>query len=421
MTGVPPLVEISELVKTFIIGADGRAAAVASRGVPALIRLLRDLTGRRAKAPANVLKALDGLSLEGRPGEVLGIIGRNGAGKTTLLKILARVHPPTGGQARLRGRVLALLELGATFAPELTVSETVEMFGLAAGVTRRQASMLVQEIIELADLRDYDDVPMRHCPAGSFVRLCFAALVRFPAEIVLADEVLAVGDADFREACEQRMLEVAASGGLVMFVSHDLNALRRICTRIIWLDRGRVRMSGEPEDVITAYVREVLVADEASSRSGASMDVKVLDVRLADFSGGQIGVAQLTEPFAIECLLSAEHDCEAVIEMRLNRADRLVTRTSQGPLRMREGEVHTVRISIPGSFLNDGVYEALFTVSTGEAKASTKAPLSFRVLNADVERSVWANWKATRPGLISPPGTWTLTPQGPDTASHTGP
>lgn len=198
-------------------------------------------------------KALRNVNIEVRQGEFFGIIGRNGAGKSTLLKIISRVMKPTGGRVWVKGRVAPLLELGAGFHLELTGRENVYLNGTLLGYTHAEIGALFESIVEFAGLKDFIDVPLRSYSTGMAVRLGFAVATATRPDILIVDEVLAVGDEQFQEKCSARMTEYRQSGTTILFVTHDSKLALRLCDRVTWLDRGEVRLNGDPMMVIDRY------------------------------------------------------------------------------------------------------------------------------------------------------------------------
>ena len=197
--------------------------------------------------------ALKDVSLEVKEGEVLGLIGRNGAGKTTLLKILSRITRPTSGWAEIHGRVGSLLEVGTGFHPELTGRENTFLSGAILGMTRREIISKFDEIVAFAELEKFIDTPVKHYSSGMYVRLAFAVAAHLEPEILLVDEVLAVGDINFQKKCLGKMGDVARAGRTVVLVSHQLNQIRRLSHRVIWIDAGGIRQDGPAQDVVSAY------------------------------------------------------------------------------------------------------------------------------------------------------------------------
>ncbi len=214
------------------------------------------------RQPAETFWALRDVSFEIRPGETVGLIGPNGAGKSTVLKLAARVLEPTSGRVVVQGRVAALLELGVGFHPELTGRENIFLNGAFLGIPRREMARRVDAIVAFAELEDYIDVPVKHYSSGMYVRLAFAVSVYLDAEILLVDEVLAVGDAAFQQKCLDHLFTLQRSGVTILLVSHDLDAVQRLCHRAFWFDHGRIRMEGAPAGVVQAYLDDVHRRDE---------------------------------------------------------------------------------------------------------------------------------------------------------------
>jgi ABC-type polysaccharide/polyol phosphate transport system ATPase subunit len=199
--------------------------------------------------------ALRGVSLEVRRHEVFGIIGRNGAGKSTLLKVVSRIIRPAFGRVMVRGRVAPLLELGAGFHPELTGRENIFLNAALLGHGHREVVSRLAEIVEFADLGGFIDAPLRTYSSGMIARLGFSVATTWAPEILILDEVLTVGDAGFQEKCRARMSEFSQNGTTILLVSHDLAAIRDMCGRALWLDRGEVRALGQASAVIAQYQR----------------------------------------------------------------------------------------------------------------------------------------------------------------------
>jgi lipopolysaccharide transport system ATP-binding protein len=183
----------------------------------------------------------------------VGIIGRNGAGKTTLLKILSRITEPTEGYAEIRGRVGSLLEVGTGFHPELTGRENIYLSGAVLGMTKREIDRKFDEIVDFARVAEFIDTPLKYYSAGMRMRLAFAVAAHLEPEILLVDEVLAVGDLEFQKKCLGKMEDVSRGGRTVLFVSHQMNQIRRLCERVIWLDGGRIVREGPTHEVVSAY------------------------------------------------------------------------------------------------------------------------------------------------------------------------
>jgi lipopolysaccharide transport system ATP-binding protein len=201
--------------------------------------------------------ALRDVSFEILRGETLGIIGPNGAGKSTLLKLMARILVPTSGEVVVQGRVSPLLELGAGFHPELTGRENVYLNAALFGISQAEAEDRYEEIVEFSELEDFVDVPLKHYSSGMYMRLGFAVAANIVPDVLLVDEVLAVGDEAFQRKCLRKIEDFRTEGRTIVFVSHNLDTVRQICHRALWLDQGLVRVIGSTDSVIDAYLQSM--------------------------------------------------------------------------------------------------------------------------------------------------------------------
>jgi len=242
-----------------------RQAVAPFRAIGNKIRIRNGLNGSHPNAsicpPSNNFVenfwALKDVSFEVKQGEVLGIIGRNGAGKSTLLKILSRITEPTEGRIRIKGRVASLLEVGTGFHPELTGRENIYLNGSILGMSRAEIKARFDEIVTFAEIEKFLDTPVKRYSSGMYVRLAFAVAAHLEPEILIVDEVLAVGDAEFQKKCLGKMHDVAGQEGrTVLFVSHNLDSILRLCGRVLWLNSGSVRDIGPPAGIIHAYSRQ---------------------------------------------------------------------------------------------------------------------------------------------------------------------
>ncbi len=220
-------------------------------------RLRSVIRGGSAGSAQRNLWALRKLTFEVWPGEVVGVIGRNGAGKTTLLKVLSRITPPTEGWAEIRGRVSALLEVGTGFHPELTGRENIFLNGAILGMKRSEIHEKFDEIVAFSEVEQFLETPVKYYSSGMYVRLAFAVAAHLEPDIMLVDEVLAVGDAAFQEKCLGKLDSVTRQGRTVLFVSHNMAAIRRLCSRAILLDEGSVSAMGDTEDVVKEYLNSI--------------------------------------------------------------------------------------------------------------------------------------------------------------------
>lgn len=281
------IIEVNNLSKSYRLGRELFS-----------YRSLRDEMINIIKKPARWLKenreskenfwALQDVSFSVEKGEVLGIIGRNGAGKTTLLKILSQITPPNKGEAILRGRVSSLLEVGTGFHPELTGRENIYLNAAILGMTKKETNSKFREIVEFSELEKFLDTPVKRYSSGMYVRLAFAVAAHLEPEILLVDEVLAVGDTAFQKKCLGRMNKVAQGGRTILFISHNMAAVENLCTRAIVLDEGKKTFEGETRKAIDYYIhsykQDVRNLRDFSSRKGNG-ELRIVDLKFRNKDG----------------------------------------------------------------------------------------------------------------------------------------
>jgi lipopolysaccharide transport system ATP-binding protein len=305
-------IEVRDLAKRYRLGqSDVLHGSLRDAFANLLVRGLHLAQGKR-RGGRDTLWALDHVTFDVPRGEVLGIIGRNGAGKTTLLKILSRITEPTDGEAHIRGRVGSLLEVGTGFHGDLTGRENIFLNGAILGMGRREIERKFDEIVAFAEVERFIDTPVKRYSSGMYLRLAFAVAAHLEPEILIVDEVLAVGDAEFQRKCLGKMSEVSGEGRTVLLVSHNMAAITSLATRCLWLDRGKIRRIGAPGDVVTAYLQEGHESAEpgyadvtaTELRKGVPKqthkEVLFESVRLVDGLGQTSGVFFEREPLRIE-------------------------------------------------------------------------------------------------------------------------
>ena len=251
MSSEHPAIAVDRLGKRYRLGATTGARSSYKSIREDLVGLVR---WRGEKAEERHIWALRNVTFEIAPGERVGIIGRNGAGKSTLLKVLSRITSPTEGRAEIRGRVGSLLEVGTGFHPELTGRDNISLAGAVLGMRRREIETKLDDIVDFAGVAPFLDTPVKRYSSGMYLRLAFAVAAHLEPEILLVDEVLAVGDADFQKKCLGRMEQIGESGRTVIFVSHSMPSVIRLCERVILLDQGGVVADGRPREVIHQYL-----------------------------------------------------------------------------------------------------------------------------------------------------------------------
>ena len=267
-----PIIKVNNLSKRYRIGAAETPYKTFREtilsGISAPIRnlsKLRSLTRFKDTDEEDVIWALKDISFEVNEGEVLGIIGKNGAGKTTILKILSRITEPTSGSAEIGGRVSSLLEVGTGFHPELTGRENIFLNGAILGMRKREIEDKFDGIVSFSEIEKYIDTPVKRYSTGMFVRLAFAVAAHLEPEILLIDEVLAVGDIAFQKKCLGKMKDVAKGGRTVLFVSHNMGSIRSLCQSAIWLDNGQIMEKGTTDEVVRNYQENQLKRFDESS------------------------------------------------------------------------------------------------------------------------------------------------------------
>jgi ABC-type polysaccharide/polyol phosphate transport system ATPase subunit len=274
-------------------------------------RTLKDLVVARGKAITTEVLALRDVSLQAEPGEALGLVGRNGSGKTTLLRLLSGIVRPTSGGVAVGGRVGSLLELGAGFHPDFSGRENVYLNGSIHGLSRSQIRELMDEIVAFAELERFIDLPVRTYSSGMYMRLGFSVAAHIQADVLLLDEVFAVGDEDFQRKCFAKIAEFKRRGGTIVFVSHDAQAVERLCDRAVLLRQGEVAFDGPTREAIARYRR--LLAEERSPdelsaglREWGSGEAHIVSARLLDAEGDERKQLAAGEPVVVELVIASQ-------------------------------------------------------------------------------------------------------------------
>jgi lipopolysaccharide transport system ATP-binding protein len=357
--------------------------------------------------------ALRNVTFDVPQGSILGIIGANGAGKSTLLKILARVVVPTEGRATGFGRVVSLLELGAGFNPELSARENVLMNAALNGFSRSEALARFDAIIEFAEMEDFVDSPLKFYSSGMYLRLAFSVAVNMQPRILLADEILAVGDLTFQERCLNHVANMGKEGLTVLFVSHDMDAIMRVCNRVIWLDEGKLVKDGDPEAVVTEYQNVSWSrADVVTSERGRSANrwAEIMAVRLVSESGKEVGAPAVDKPFRLRIRFRARRKR---IFLRFG-ADFSVKRQllframSEGWHEIEKAGVYEAYLDIPAHFLAEINYNVGVTLDIlrdgKEYILVNYSALTFMAYSAGETKIEIAQ----RKGLVAPRFQWTV-------------
>jgi ABC-type polysaccharide/polyol phosphate transport system ATPase subunit len=368
-------------------------------------RSLKEAVLRRRLPRTRELWALRDVDVDVAPGEAFGIVGANGSGKSTLLKLLAGIFAPSTGTLSVGGRVGSLIEIGAGFHPEFTGVENVYLNAAIYGLKRSYVDEHLDEIISFAELEAFADVPVRTYSSGMYMRLGFSVAMHIQPDVLLLDEVLAVGDEAFQHKCYGKIWEFKRSGGTIVFVSHDPAAVERVCDRAIMLEHGRCVESGDAGDVVRAYHRRLVqsTAEDVTMSDGGSGAVRVHEVRAVAGDGGIRARFTEGEPMALEVWLYAEAGLDegrVTVRFRDSGGQTLGSQTARG-VRLRPGKLERLRLHFPGLPLREGRFfvDVGLTQADGEVELDlAERALELNVFGQDVDGG----------GAIRLGGTWEL-------------
>lgn len=405
-----PILRVEQLGKRYSIGKATGPGGSLREQIEEVLRTPRRLLSRSSsrKEPDPTIWALREVSFEVQPGEILGIIGKNGAGKSTLLKILSRITAPTTGTADIYGRVGSLLEVGTGFHADLTGRENLYLNGSILGMQRREIDRKFEEIVEFAEIGPFIDTPVKRYSSGMYLRLAFAVAAHLEPEILIVDEVLAVGDFGFQKKCLGKMSEVAREGRTILFVSHNLVALRSLCYRGLLLDQGEVVTMGTIDAAVQAYLQQHSTTRHewvAPEEKGDTSAVRLLAVRLR--STPPVDPQRLTveDPFSIEVdYRSNLPDALLQVSLVLDNLEGIcVFNARSQPKRFPSGLIRQC-CQIPANLLNDGSYtlRVVLIQDTNVGLIDRPNLLQFEV--HDVERQ--GTWYGKWSGVVRPQLEW---------------
>ncbi len=369
--------------------------------------------------PAEDFWALKGVDFEVQPGEVVGIIGRNGAGKSTLLKILSRITKPTTGRVTLNGRVGSLLEVGTGFHPELTGRENVYLNGSILGMSRREIAKKFDEIVAFAEIDRFLDTPVKRYSSGMYVRLAFAVAAHLEPEILIVDEVLAVGDAAFQKKCMGKMQDVGREGRTVIFVSHNITAIQSLCSRVVHMTSGMVAFNGDAKVGIASYlqsgINNVITTEQTwpdDLKSPGGGPVRLLAARIVAEAAKPAAELTITDGFIIEFEYRVvTPGIKINLSLHLYNQDGILIIASPSLIdevwAEREFSVGIFKsmCSFPGSLLNDGDYYASvwFVLDSTNVIDRIEQAIHFHINESMADRRAWyGKWG----GVVRPQLKW---------------
>ena len=409
-------IDVEHIAKRYVIGG------VKELGYKTIRDSISGMFRRRAKTPSvrEEIWALRDVSFSAAEGEVIGIIGRNGAGKSTLLKVLSRITEPTEGHARMRGVVGSLLEVGTGFHPELTGRENIYLNGAILGMPRAQIIRKLDEIVAFAEVEQFLDTPVKRYSSGMYVRLAFAVAAHLDTDVLIVDEVLAVGDASFQRKCLNKMEDVGKQGRTVLFVSHNLSSVTRLCPRAILIDAGRVVRDGPAHEVVRSYLHSDLGTTAAREWRNASEApgnewVRLQAVRVRNEDGAVSDHVDIRKPTEIELEWEVLKPGRVLVPNLhfLNQEGVIIFISSdldpewRGRSRPAGHYVSTVRV--PGNFLAEGtvvVSAAISTMDPVEVHVYERDAVAFEVVDALGGDSVRGDFAGELPGIVRPMLEW---------------
>ena len=409
-----PVITIENISKKYYLGqthTDLLSEKIGNglRKIYGKLRKDNPLHDRKKISSKNEIWALKDVNLEIQEGEVVGIIGRNGAGKSTLLKILSRITEPTEGRVTYEGRVGSLLEVGTGFHSELTGRENIYLNGAILGMTRAEIKSKFDEIVSFSEIEQFLDTPVKRYSSGMYVRLAFAVAAHLEPEILIVDEVLSVGDAAFQKKCLGKMQDVSTGGRTVLFVSHNMTAVKELCKRTIWLDGGRLINAGDTNAIVAQYLNENTKSEHdqiwADLDSAPGNDkVRLQRARLSP--GEESSTISIHTPIDVEIeYWNFLPETELLVSLYLYNLDgTCVFNSDSSPHVYPRGVIREV-CHIPGNLLNDGTYRIAIMIVKDRFHGIYRLDdiLVFDVQDAEREVHWYGKWD----GVVRPELDWT--------------
>jgi lipopolysaccharide transport system ATP-binding protein len=413
-------IKVENLSKLYHIGAQQEKYPTLRS---ALVSNLKHLTTRRSvlKADSNTIWALKDVSFDVKQGEIIGIIGRNGAGKSTLLKVLAHITEPTKGRVSLYGRVGSLLEVGTGFHPELTGRDNIYLNGAILGMKRAEIECKFDEIVAFAEIEKFLNTPVKRYSSGMYVRLAFAVAAHLEPEILIVDEVLSVGDVAFQKKCLGKIGDVASEGRTVLFVSHNMQAIQMLCSKVFLFNGGRIISDGDPQSIISKYIGESADLENEKKwpieTAPGDEKVKLTAIRVLSENSGKNNVFLSSNDLFIEIeFLVNQVSNDLCVGYDLLTADgSLVFRSFQTDMHPNDWPIvmlgkNKLTCKIPSGFLNANTYYVCPRIGLHNHYWIThlEAVVKFEIILDHGKSPMWSNYgNNRRPGIISPIFQWT--------------
>ena len=409
-----PVIQVENLSKYYRLGLIGGGTLnedmhrwiAKMRGKPdPLLKLGENDHGNRKDGQ---IWALKDVNLEVNEGEILGIIGRNGAGKSTLLKILSKITAPTNGRIKIKGRIGSLLEVGTGFHPELTGRENIYLNGTILGMSRFEVTSKLEEIVSFAEMSEFIDTPVKRYSSGMRVRLAFAVAAHLEPEILIVDEVLAVGDAAFQKRCLGKMKDVAGQGRTILFVSHNMTSIKSLCTRAFLLEKGTEHISGDVDKVVNEYLSDASTEvhvqewkDSESAPGNREVRVKKIEVRPLYKTGSYVIDTETAIDICFEFRVYINEKIN--LSMVLKKIDGTTVFATPSSVESMSLGLARFTCHIPADLLNDDIYSVtMMIVRNARAIYVLEEAVIFEV--HDVKRE--GAWHGKWIGVVRPKLVW---------------
>ena len=404
------LIKVENLSKQYRLGVVGTGTMrddftkwwSSVRGKENPLLKLGETNDRTTTGNSDYVWSLKNINFDVNQGDVLGIIGRNGAGKSTLLKILSRITAPTTGSVKIKGRVASLLEVGTGFHPELTGRENIYLNGAILGMKKNEITKKLDEIIQFSSVERYVDTPVKRYSSGMYVRLAFAVAAHLDPEILIIDEVLAVGDTEFQNKCLGKIKDISGEGRTVLFVSHNMGSVQNLCNRGILLNNGEVVFDGSSTDAVNAYVSSAINFDTSNfieikkehKNSGVLSEIEVKSLELLE--GFQFNQYATNDPMTVELTLFGNQsidDFRVAFGIYTLQEEGVASHFSDPKFSIKKGEIKKIRLKINHHQLAKGQYYFNFAIGKGNEETGVREfdlvmkTLFFEISYTDIDHS----------------------------------